>query len=221
VANVATIAACACVAYVALGARVTRTTSASPPIEEVRNVTTPLPRQHVKGDPRADIVVIEFTDFQCPFCGQHARDAFPTIQRDLINTGQVRWAVRHFPLDIHPMAYDAAKAASCAGQQERYWHMYDRLFELQSTLTTPTISAAAEEVGLSRSRFEHCMSLPADDIDADKAEAERLGIYSTPTFLVGDIDADGSVHVKMKVRGATDIDVFKEVIAKMTSANRK
>jgi protein-disulfide isomerase len=218
VANIATIATCVFVAYVAVGARATRPTPASP-IEEVQNVTTPLPRSSVRGDPRARTVVIEFTDFQCPFCGRHARETFPAIQKEFVDTGKIRWAVRQFPLDIHPAAYDAAKAASCAGEQQRYWPMHERLFAIQNELALPTIATAAEDIGLVRSQFDVCMNAPARTVEADKAEARRLGVISTPTFLVGSLDADGNVHVKTKIRGVRDPAVFREVIGNMASLN--
>lgn len=216
VANVATLATCVFVAYVALGARATRPTAASP-IEEVQNVTTPLPRSHVMGDPRARTVVIEFTDFQCPFCGRHARETFPAIQKEFVDTGKIRWAVRQFPLGIHPAAYDAAKAALCAGEQQRYWPMHARLFAIQDELALPTITTAADDIGLVRSQFDVCMNSPAQTVEADKAEATRLGVVSTPTFLVGSVDGDGNVHVKTRIRGVRDPAVFREVIGNMAS----
>jgi protein-disulfide isomerase len=214
VANVATIATCVFVAYVALGARAARLTRANP-IEEVENVTTPLPRSDVRGDPRARTVVIEFTDFQCQFCGQHARDTFPAIQKEFVDSGKIRWAVRHLPLEIHPAAYEAAKGALCAGEQQRYWPMHERLFAMQHALALPTVTKAADEVGVSRPEFDVCMTAPAPAVEADRAEAKRLGVSSTPTFLIGRVDAEGNVHVKTKVRGANSLVVFREVITKV------
>jgi protein-disulfide isomerase len=149
VTNVTTIATCVLVVYLALGAQPARPVSASP-IEEVQNVTTPLPRLNVRGDPGATTVVIEFTDFQCPFCGRHAREVFPAVEKEFVETGEIRWAVRHLPLDIHPAAHDAARAALCAGEQHRYWPMHERLFAIQNELALLTVAAAADDIGLSR-----------------------------------------------------------------------
>jgi protein-disulfide isomerase len=213
VANVVTIATCVLVAYIAVGSRTTKaTTGGRPPIEEVTNVTTSLPQLSVIGDPGAKTVVIEFTDFQCPFCRRHARDTFPDIKKEFIDTWQIRWAGRQFPLDAHLAAYDAARAASCAARQNQYWAMHERLFAIQSELAVPAIMAAAKDIELSHSQFEACMSAQSETVDADRAEGVRLGVASTPTFVIGTVDGRGDVQVKRRVRGVNDVSTFREVI---------
>lgn len=85
----------------------------------------------VKGDANAPVTIIEFTDYQCPFCSRHFEQTFGQIESEYIDTGKVKYVVRDFPLGFHPNAQKAAEAAECAGDQGRYWEMHDQLFSNQ------------------------------------------------------------------------------------------
>src|SRR5687768_2217706 len=103
---------------------------ATPPaaVQPVNMVLT-LDGDPMKGDKSAKVVVVEFTDYQCPFCARHVRDTMPQIEAEYVKTGKVRYVTREFPLEaIHPQAFKASEAALCAGDQGKYWEMHVRLF---------------------------------------------------------------------------------------------
>jgi protein-disulfide isomerase len=166
------------------------------------------------------VALIEFSDFQCPFCGKFARDTYVDIQREFVDTGKVEYIFRQFPLsNIHPLALDAARAAACASQQDMFWPMHDRLFANQTALSASALSDDAKAIGVNQKRFTTCLAgnAPAT-VNSDHAEGERVGIKSTPTFLIGTLQADRSVNVVTKVIGAQPYAVFKRELEKALNA---
>lgn len=157
------------------------------------------PARHVKGDPSAPITIVEFSDFECPACGQ----AFATLKTFLHDRKDVRFIFRHFPLDetcnplltkpLHEFACSAAVAAECAGEQNRFWEFHDQLFTHQQELDRDSLFRHARDLGLDIPRFRTCLDDPAtmtrvkDDLDAG-AKAE---IRSTPTFFINGRHVDG------------------------------
>src|SRR5688572_19022607 len=98
-------------------------------IEAVDNVTMSIDPAHLSGLRNSDLVAIEFSDFECPFCGRYARDSFPQIERELVSTGRLAYVFRHFPLtQIHKKAVAAAAAAECARSDGKFWGMHHALF---------------------------------------------------------------------------------------------
>src|SRR6266849_1457871 len=87
-----------------------------------------------KGAANAKVALIEFSDFQCPFCGRYDKDTYPQLLKDYVDTGKVKYVWRDYPLDFHRNAEKAAEAARCAGEQGRFWEMHDRLFANQQTI---------------------------------------------------------------------------------------
>ncbi len=109
--------------------------AAQPPQVQPQNVVLTLDGEPTKGDTSARVVLVEFTDYQCPFCGRYVHDAYAQIEAEYIKTGKLRYVIREFPLEsIHPQAFKAAEAALCAGDQGKYWEMHDRLFANQRAL---------------------------------------------------------------------------------------
>jgi len=148
----------------------------------------------ILGDPNAPLTVIEYGDFECPFCGSFARNAFPQVRAEFIDTGRVRWIFRNFPLDnIHPRARPVARAAECAAQQNAFWAYHDRLFENQDDLSDAALRDHAEALGLSLSAFDACVAGPAIEVrvDEDVNSGMALGVTSTPTFFVGSEQVTG------------------------------
>jgi len=131
--------------------------------------------------------VIEFSDFECPFCGKFARESGPKFQATFIDTGRVRLGFWHYPISrIHKNARAASQAAYCAGQQGEFWRMHDLLFARQGQLQPPDLRARADSLGLDVNQFQTCLnSKSADSIEASARAAEGLGITGTPAFLVG------------------------------------
>jgi protein-disulfide isomerase len=167
------------------------------------------------GAPQTTKVVIEFSDYECPFCNRHATSgAGPEIQRQFVDAGRVRYAFLNNPLPIHLNARLLAAAGICASGQNRFSAMHDALFAKRPKEQQEILSVA-EGIGLNRSRFEDCLTDRATEtrITRDIQEAEKLGLTGTPSFVVGTIDEQGVVHVKKMIRGAQPLEVFERAIA--------
>lgn len=149
------------------------------------------------------VALVEFADYQCPFCGRHARDTFPAIRKNFIDTGDVRYSFMNFPLEqIHPAARQAGRAAGCAGSQDRFWEMHERLFTDPSALQHSDLLRHAEALGLHPVDFSNCLNDETDStMQADIAEGHRLGVTSTPTFFLGTIRRDGKIELTTRING--------------------
>jgi protein-disulfide isomerase len=165
----------------------------------------------VLGNKNAKVTMVEFSDFQCPFCKQFVDNTFAQIKKDYIDTGKVKFVYRHFPLPIHPNAPLAANAAECANDQGKFWDMHDKLFATQDTWAGLTNDAAkadfisyAGDLGLDTTAFDSCLSAnqDADKIKKDSDAATAAGVSATPTFVI-----NGEVVV-----GALPYDSFKQVL---------
>ena len=153
-----------------------------------------------KGPQRAEVVIIEFSDFQCPYC----RAVQPTLKQLLREYGErIRIDFRHLPLEQHPLATASAQAALCAGKQGRFWEYHDALFSTEE-LTREFLDIAATKSNLKLPLFQACLASVESRlaIIADLQEAKKLGIDSTPTFLI-----NGKL-----LRGAASLDQFKLII---------
>lgn len=142
-----------------------------------------------RGNPQARVVVVEFSDFQCPACARHALESQPKIDAALVDTGQVLWVSRHLPLRAHPRAPLAAVAAECAGDQGRFWEMRRRLFETVEQWAVEGADASffalSGELNLDHDRFAACFNSRAalERVMRDMYDAQGL-IQRTPTFVV-------------------------------------
>ena len=142
---------------------------------------------YAKGDDDAPVVIYEFSDYQCPFCGRFYTDTLPLIEENYIKTGKVRLIFKDFPLDsIHPEATPAAIAARCAGDQGKFWEMHDKLFENQRTLGNSNYKQWAEEIGLDTAKFGDCIDTRKylSAVRKDLVEGQQNGIQGTPGFFV-------------------------------------
>lgn len=158
----------------------------------------------------APVVIVEFTDFQCPYCSRHFEQTFPQLQADYVETGKVRYVFMDFPLtDIHPQAPAAAEAARCAGEQDAYLEMHHALFTRQGEWSGRGDAAAifadyAAELGLDEAAFAACQTDGrfADAVQADLEQGVALGVNGTPAFFLNG-------HF---VSGAQPYSVFQEAI---------
>jgi protein-disulfide isomerase len=195
-----------------------------PSATDVQNVVLPIDGYPSKGNQSAKLILIEFTDYQCPFCSRHVQQTLPRIERDYINTGQVRYVLRDFPLEsIHKDALKAAEAAHCAGEHGQYWQMHDRLFATQNALGRDHLSAHAGVLGLDVQSFQRCLDSDkyAVKIRQDLAEAQKMNIRATPSFFLGVAKPDGSgVTVVKMIAGAHPFTVFKEAIDSLLSMEK-
>jgi protein-disulfide isomerase len=188
-----------------------RPTPRPQPIDVIGLTIDPSQVRHAKGS--GAVVIVEFTDYECPFCAQHTRKTGPNIEKRLVETGIARHVVFNFPLErIHPRARKAAEAAECAARQGHYWEMHERLFS-SDALSEQELMQFADALGLERTAFARCLAgEAAGTITADLAEGRRLGVDSTPTFFVGALQADGSIRLAKRLNGAMPFEDFQRVV---------
>jgi len=190
-------------------------TQAQPSVPSLVQVS--LDDDPVKGDPDASITIVEFSDFQCPFCSRWYDQTLSSLEENYIDTGKVKLVYRDLPLSsIHPNARPAHIAAECADEQNKFWDYHDILFESQSEwgrLSPGDLSDKLNEYAitleLDTTSFESCLSSQdvADEVDADGADARKLGATGTPTFFIGN-EKDGFT----KLVGAQPFSSFKSTI---------
>lgn len=139
----------------------------------------------LKGNADAPVLIVEFSDFQCPFSKRFYQDTFPKIETEYISTGKARFAYRDFPLGFHSLAKPAAIAARCAGKQDKYWQMADKLIAGDS-LEKDAINTYARDLGLDPEAFDKCLVDPQvkEAVDSDIKEAGQFGIEGTPSFFI-------------------------------------
>lgn len=169
------------------------------------------------GDENAPVTVIEFTDYQCPFCSRHFTQTYSQIKQEYVDTGKVKYVTRDFPLSFHPHAQKSAEASECADDQGKFWEMHDKLFETQGTWSNlsdavPTFKQLAADLGLNTSDFNACLDNgdKASEVQADLTAGSNAGISGTPGFWV--IGEDGK---SQKIEGAYPFDSFKTAIDSM------
>ena len=159
---------------------------------------------YVKGDKDAPVTIIEWSDFECPFCGRFHQETLPSIEEEYIKTGKVKFVYRDFPLSFPANAQKAAEAAECAGEQKKYWEMHDLLFENGVQSGVAGFKQYAKQLGLNTAKFNECLDsgAMAGEVRKDMADGTAAGIQGTPGFLV-----NGKL-----VSGAQPFSVFKQVI---------
>ncbi len=175
----------------------------------------------VLGDPNAKVTLIEFSDYQCPYCARFFRETLPRLVEDYIETGKVRLVYRDFPIaSLHPAAFEAALAARCAGEQGRYWEMHDRFFADQKVLAEKDWPAQAQALGLDSVKFQACLESDRHTakVRQDMAAGQEAGVRGTPTFFLGLSDPDAAtVKATKMLRGARPYNAFKELIDALLS----
>lgn len=178
----------------------------SSPIEQIAPFELSISTAATKGAPNARVALIEFSDFECPFCGRHALTVYPELQRRFVETGKIKYSFRHLPLEqIHPSARKAAEAAECAGKQDKFWEMHDRLFKNQQSLQRDNFIAHAQTIGLKQPEFEQCFTdgQMSAKVSEDLVDARLRSLTGTPTFLLGEIGENGIVKVTKKYQART------------------
>ncbi len=174
----------------------------------------------VMGKADAPVTMVEFTDYQCPYCRRYANGTFPQIIKDYIKVGKVRYVVRQFPLKaIHPKAVKASEASLCANDQGKYWEMHNRIFRKTKSFDQGEWVRHAEALGLDMSSFKDCLEngKNASKVERDLKEGAALGIRGTPGFFFGRTDPDNPNKFKavQMIRGAFPYPQFKQVIDKL------
>lgn len=169
-----------------------------------------------KGKPGAKLVILEFSDFECPFCGRYSRDTYAQVVKEFVDTGKARYVFRHLPIEsLHPRALRASQGAECAHAQGRFWDYHDRLFANQQQLTEPELTKHAQALSLNMPAFDRCMAVqlaaPAK-IRQDQSEGGRAGITGTPTFFIGTVTKEGRLKALRRLVGAHPIASFRSTI---------
>ena len=174
------------------------------------------------GNPNAPITMIEFSDFQCPFCKRFHSDTLPLIQTNYIDTGKVNFVYRDFPITgIHPNAMPAALASECADDQGKFWEYHDMIFENQNiwkNLNTPdainTFQGYATKLGLDSTEFDLCLSSAkySQEVNNDLQEGQMYGVTGTPGFFVGNEKIGFTTII-----GAQPFPVFQKILDEQLS----
>jgi protein-disulfide isomerase len=169
------------------------------------------------GDAAATLALIEFSDFECPYCRRFVADVLPIIKTKYIDTGRMTLTFRHLPLErIHHNALRAAEAFECADAQDRAWPMHDALFASPTELNDPTLFASATALDINNDMFASCMNQSnRERINRDIADARRLAVEATPTFFLGTRQQDGSVRLVRRLVGSQAIEVFDDVVSRI------
>lgn len=221
-ASVAMILAASVLLWVVLADRGSQSLSGGDGVEEleVAQVAEPPRGASVRGNPAARVAIIEFSDFECPFCGRYARDVYPRLAEDYVNTGKVQYVFRHYPLDNHPRAVKAAEAVECAAGEGKYWEMHDLLFEANGALTEADLLGYAALLDLPIADFEACLgtNAMAEQVMDDRRQGEELGVTATPTFFFAEVLEDGSLRLLAKLRGARSYSVFQSTLDDLLSS---
>ncbi len=175
-------------------------------------MTFPLTASAAAGSDAAGIAVVEFADFECPSCGDHARRTYPILEREFIQTGKAKYVFRHLPLPRHAGAVGAATAVECARPAGKFWELHDVLFRNQQALQRERLGAYAESVKLNRTAFEECLDAPVPQIvTKDLEHAKTLGIAATPTFLLGRVE-NGIFTAVTRINGAVPATMFSSAL---------
>jgi protein-disulfide isomerase len=172
------------------------------------------PDNPIKGKEEAAITLVEFSDYQCPFCLRHFQNTLPQLEKEYIETGKIRYVFRNFPIaNLHPQALNAAEAANCAGEQQKYWEMHDRLFANAGQLAPENLIDNASAIGLNIEAFQACLQSgrQVQEIQRDIEEGSKLGVNGTPAFFLGVSDGSNIKAIK-RIRGAQPFALFKEQI---------
>ncbi len=170
--------------------------------QNVRRYDVPADDDYAFGPDDAPITLIEFSDYECPYCRKWHLEVWPKLQEAF--PGQIRLVYRDFPLyNIHPNANPAAEAANCAGEQGKYWDFHTMLFA-GGELGNAVYEQYAKDLDLDLAKFAECLSTnrTADEVQADFDYAANLGISSTPTFFINGL----------AVVGAQPFETFQQII---------
>ena len=167
----------------------------------------------------APLYLVEFSDYQCPYCRRHVENTFPQLKKRFIEAGAVAYIHTHLPLvEAHPYARSAAIAADCAEEQGRFWEMHTRLFASPQDLSEVGLVAAGHAADLDMPMFRQCRSAASRPrVERGVREAARLGVHSTPTFFLGVREPRTNVvRIARRINGAHPYEVFEREIAALS-----
>jgi len=172
----------------------------------------------VLGQENAPVTITDYSDFQCPLCKKYFDETYHTILKNYVETGKVKYVFKHFPLNIHPQAPDAALAAECALEQNKFWEMHDLLYETQSTWSgkadyISTFKKLAVQLNLNADQFNQCLDSKKHqgNVNKDYQDGLAQGVRGTPTLYIND----------QAIVGAQDTSVFTSTLDKLLEGTEK
>jgi len=178
-----------------------------------------------QGQKNAPVTLVEFTDFQCPYCKVLFEQTIPQILSIYVNSGKIRYLVKDFPLEsIHANALKASEAVHCADAQGKGWDMHTRLFENQNKLGTVALIEHAEALGLDKDKFEYCLDSGqfSEAVRKSIAEGKAAGVNGTPSIFLGTVDPITQTMItERSIVGAQPIAVFRTAIDEQLLATKK
>jgi protein-disulfide isomerase len=185
-----------------------------PAIEDIagQKLSVDLPAVSRKGAKTAPVVLLEFSDYECPFCGRYATSTYAEVDKAFVATNRIQYAFKNLPLPMHAQAKPAAAAAECAGAQGKYWEMHDRLFANQDGFKDAVWNQAAGALGLDMAAFEACLGSMEPKINTDLTDAGRVGAVATPTFFVGRLADNNRVQLLKRINGAQPFAEFERAL---------
>ena len=193
------------------------------PKEEDTSAVVSIDDDAKKGNPEAKVVIVEFSDFECPYCHRYFDQTYPQIMKDYVDTDKVMYVFRDLPLYFHdPAATDEANAAECVHHalgDKAYFEFHDKVFSNSAGngdgVEEGSLKKWAVELGMSGDEFDKCVKDKTyqDEINKDSQDANSVGIGGTPSFVIGIIDENGNVDGE-KLIGAQPYTVFKATIEK-------
>ena len=175
-------------------------------------------REYTLGKSDAPLTLLEFTDYQCPYCRRFQSETWPLLKKNFIDTGKLRFIVRDLPLQFHSTARPAAEAAHCAGEQGKFWEMHHALLTGKDALDAAGIDRRARDVGLDLERLHGCIqgNRYEADIARNTATADALEIRGTPAFVLGRME-HGGLEGQL-VEGAQPYAEFEAALRQLLAA---
>ncbi|MBR9704123.1 DsbA family protein [Candidatus Pacearchaeota archaeon] len=158
----------------------------------------------IQGNPNAQVTLVEYSDYQCPFCKKFTLETLPLIKKEYIDTGKINFIFKDFPLEIHKDAKISAIAAHCSGEQNKYYEYHDLLFENSRNFSNENFIKWAKDLDLDVDLFSQCLndSIQLKKVENSLKEAMDLGVKGTPTFFINDL----------KLQGPQPYAAFKQLI---------
>lgn len=165
------------------------------------------------GNMNAPRIIVEFGDYECPYCLKYGKETFPMLRRKYIDQGTLKYAYADLPLPMHRNARMLANAALCAGKQNKYWEMHDLLIE-KHPVTHSEVLEIAKSLGIDNLEFHGCLigSESNNRIEKSIQQAKTLNVRTTPSFALGTVNRDGQVMVQKIIYGAQPAKVFEQAI---------
>ncbi|VVB92027.1 Thioredoxin [uncultured archaeon] len=166
----------------------------------------------VQGLKDAPVTIIEFSDFQCPYCAKFYFQTLPQIRENYINTGKVKLVYRDFPLSFHQYAQKAAEAAECAQEQGKFWEFHDKIYENQSALNNDNLKQYAKDLGLDIKEFNTCLDSGkmSQEVMKDFQDGSSYGVTGTPAFFING----------KKLVGAQPYEAFQRIIEQELNSSK-